>query len=514
MMNRNIPINVGMSLPERLEDANKIIKTFSSLPSCHKVATAALMHSCSAPRDSDEPSAMNVVLSDAWKAYGAGLAVCELLEAQADIPPNCAAFVPNEANTKKRAMAGYLFDESHSKPSTLYPQYDEITNNRLGGCLTALEQRPQSWTSYSNSKQNAVVICHTLQGELQMEQSIKTYKNIMQSLGLVGEQHEQMAQMYQNQFFETQAAVAQFLVDLETRWRGMHTDMADTTAEYTKAHGEQLFQVLMNASMTTQLSLQKVNESTTDFAARLSAFLGQQEMRVTDLATQMEYVTQYAAQHLLSELGKISEGFDLQQDIVLEINSAINKLASNIGAVAIQVSRTNAELQASELSAKEVSQVLVKMNQTAGDAAQSLASLTWFLQVDWPSVAGKAALFLVCVAVIPLLSFGLWERWAGLSCKGNWAAAVGTGLATGFTACLYVNPTTFLRASPTDVFQDELHASRELIATFLVIGALLGAAVCMGTQFLCSTIHVYMHSRSLELSQLDGDNKRNAMSEA
>lgn len=434
MVNQNIPINVGMSLPERLEDANKIIKTFSTLPSCHKVATAALMHSCSAPRTSDpsdeqsSPSAVNVVLSDAWKAYGAGLAVCELLEAQADIPADCAAFVPSEVNTKKRTMAGYLLDDSYSKPSTLYPQYEEITNNHLSGCLSALEQRPQSWTSYSNSKQNAVVICHTLQGELQMEQSVKTYKNIMQSLGLAGEQHEQMAQMYQNQFFETQAAVAYFLADLETRWRDMQTEMVDTTAEYTKAHGEQLFQVLMNASTITQLSLQKVNESTTDFATRLSSFLGQQEVRVTDLATQMEYVTQYAAQHLLSELGKISEGFGLQQDIVLEINSAINKLASNIGAVAVQVSRTNAELQASELSAKEVSQVLAKMNQTAGDAAQSLASLTWFFQVDWPSVAGKAALFFVCVAVVPLLSFGLWERWAGLSCKGTWAAAVGTGL--------------------------------------------------------------------------------------
>ena len=48
-------------------------------------------------------------------------------------------------------------------------------------CLKALESRPQWWTSYSNNRQNAMVICQAARIETEKEELLNLHQSIVQS---------------------------------------------------------------------------------------------------------------------------------------------------------------------------------------------------------------------------------------------------------------------------------------------------------------------------------------------
>lgn len=58
---------------------------------------------------------------------------------------------------------------------------DEVPKELLEQCLRTLESRPQWWTSYSNSRQNALVICHASRIETEKEELIELQRSIAKS---------------------------------------------------------------------------------------------------------------------------------------------------------------------------------------------------------------------------------------------------------------------------------------------------------------------------------------------
>ena len=87
-------------------------------------------------------------MDDLKSVYATRLAICELRSAGAPIPPKCESFAPALNNDKGKA-------------------YDKGDNRDLSHCLKSLESRPQWWTSYSNNKQNAIVMCRAARVEIE-----------------------------------------------------------------------------------------------------------------------------------------------------------------------------------------------------------------------------------------------------------------------------------------------------------------------------------------------------------
>jgi hypothetical protein len=58
---------------------------------------------------------------------------------------------------------------------------DEIPKDLLEQCLKTLESRPQWWTSYSNSRQNALVICHASRIETEKQELLDLHRSIAKS---------------------------------------------------------------------------------------------------------------------------------------------------------------------------------------------------------------------------------------------------------------------------------------------------------------------------------------------
>ena len=122
------------------KDALQILISLQASPSCNRIATSILLESCRS-MDGSEQGAENE-LDDLRTVYAAQLAMCEITSAGAAIPQSCKALAPS--------MKAKPFNHRIVKGSI---------KQSIGQCLQALESRPQWWTSYSNSRQNAIVIC-------------------------------------------------------------------------------------------------------------------------------------------------------------------------------------------------------------------------------------------------------------------------------------------------------------------------------------------------------------------
>ena len=124
----------------------------------------------SAKGSSNAETEGELILDEVKSEYAARLAVCELNSAKANIPWECAGFMPSSyACGKSRFRSLFTRQENRSHDKLCYPETD---GSQIRQCLQALESRPQSWISYSNARQNAVVICEASRDAIERGMSV------------------------------------------------------------------------------------------------------------------------------------------------------------------------------------------------------------------------------------------------------------------------------------------------------------------------------------------------------
>lgn len=101
----------------------KYLESLSTAPSCHRAATASLITDCNTLEST----------SAAGYRYAAHLAVCEFEAAGVAYPHEC----------------------------------KDIARRGHHRCMKRLEERPQWWTTFSNSNQNAMMICVAVRHEVE-----------------------------------------------------------------------------------------------------------------------------------------------------------------------------------------------------------------------------------------------------------------------------------------------------------------------------------------------------------
>ena len=138
---------------EMYTEALSLLTSIQSAPSCNRLAASALLTGC----QSIDGSASNAEASieHAKSIYAAQLAMCEIVSAGSAIPQQCRPLTP----PKPKAGHGGVRTSGNAMQDGDNSGKSDIPIRQLGQCLQALESRPQWWTSYSNSRQNAVVMC-------------------------------------------------------------------------------------------------------------------------------------------------------------------------------------------------------------------------------------------------------------------------------------------------------------------------------------------------------------------
>lgn len=156
-------------------EAVQLLESMTTSPSCTRIAAMRLVTSCqsfggNANADEEPQEALDHIRS----VYAARLAICELEGAGASAPTPCLQVTLSPPISKSR----FSFMSSPGVPDS---STSLVTRELLEPCLKALESQPQWWTSYSNSRQNAIVICQASRIEIEKEELLDLHRSILRS---------------------------------------------------------------------------------------------------------------------------------------------------------------------------------------------------------------------------------------------------------------------------------------------------------------------------------------------
>jgi len=152
-------------------EAVQLLESMKSTPSCNRLAAAKLVTSCqSISKDNGLGSDNYVILERIRSLYAARLAICELDGAATSIPASCSAVT---VSLQKKNFFGF------SGKNKSQNDVENIPQHLLESCLKSLESRPQWWTSYSNSRQNALVICQAARIEGEKEELLDLHRHVI-----------------------------------------------------------------------------------------------------------------------------------------------------------------------------------------------------------------------------------------------------------------------------------------------------------------------------------------------
>jgi hypothetical protein len=161
------------------------VVSMQTAPTCTRMAASHLMNECKLLENAPDfaRSRPEAYLDNVKTEYAAKLAVCELLSAQPSNPmppPNCDVLVPTSRACSK---SGAWW---HSRPETTIDGkqcYPEMKEYQYVQCLKTLQSSPQYWTSFSNARQNAVVMCQASRDAIERENHLEVFKNLTHVMG-------------------------------------------------------------------------------------------------------------------------------------------------------------------------------------------------------------------------------------------------------------------------------------------------------------------------------------------
>ncbi|EAS35966.3 uncharacterized protein CIMG_01320 [Coccidioides immitis RS] len=143
-----------------------------SSSSCHQRAVTDLVISCQflegGPNDNNWDSSFH--LDQLKSLYAARLAMCELNGAGAATPDKCVSIL----SLKQEDGPESYSTQFHAKTRKQQPAIPA----QLESCLHSLESRPQWWTSYSNNRQNAAVMCQAARINVERDELLKHHKKL------------------------------------------------------------------------------------------------------------------------------------------------------------------------------------------------------------------------------------------------------------------------------------------------------------------------------------------------
>ncbi|MCJ1354189.1 MAG: hypothetical protein MMC33_004176 [Icmadophila ericetorum] len=194
------------SQSEVYAQAMELLESMQSAPSCNRIATSRLLKSCQLI---EGPSAnTEAAIEDVRAVYAAQLAICEVRSAGAQIPTHCDLILPTDEE--------------------IQPSFRNAPAGReLAQCLQSLESRPQWWTSYSNNKQNAVVMCRAARVDIEKDDLIRTFSSFVATSSNVNDALEKAVERENRQ----RSQQREFAVAVDSFQKQMLEDLTRSKAE-------------------------------------------------------------------------------------------------------------------------------------------------------------------------------------------------------------------------------------------------------------------------------------------
>lgn len=240
-----------------ISQAVDIVASMQTAPACTRMAASHLMNECKQLDHAPDfaKSRPELYLDNVKTEYAAKLAICELLSAQPlsnALPPHhCDILVPSIQACNK----GRWWPQSQISPGKqCYPEYREQQYNQ---CLKTLQSSPQYWTSFSNARQNAVVMCQASRDAIERENHLEMFMNLTQVMGVVSSniQHttDQYASLlreqkrYADELRESQSHIGKDLVTMQEEAMATVTNLDDKFRSFMKSSISELIAALSDS---------------------------------------------------------------------------------------------------------------------------------------------------------------------------------------------------------------------------------------------------------------------------
>jgi hypothetical protein len=181
-----------------ITQAVDFVVSMQTAPTCTRMAASHLMNECKLLEHAPDfaKSRPEVYLDGVKTEYAAKLAVCELLSAQPVNPlppPYCDILVPSSRHCGKGGSWWYARPEAFNDKQC----YQDFKDYQYTQCLKSLQSTPQFWTSFSNARQNAVVMCQASRDAIERENHLEIFKNLTQVLGGVTANMQKTTEEYE-----------------------------------------------------------------------------------------------------------------------------------------------------------------------------------------------------------------------------------------------------------------------------------------------------------------------------
>ncbi|KAJ5168580.1 uncharacterized protein N7482_004174 [Penicillium canariense] len=384
-------------------EAVQLLESMSSSPSCNRVAATRLVTSCQdlGGKGNADPDT-NEILDRIRSIYAARLAICELDGAGAVVPQSCLPVTipsPEPAKSRFRFLRKFRSTDCDE---------EVVSKSQLGQCLGALESRPQWWTSYSNNRQNAMIICQASRIEVEKEELLDLHQSILKSsvkldeglqetlrkASVTSTQHQaflQTVQGLQNTLvldLEKNASLfrglfGRFLHDIEA---GFDTVATIVASALSKVQMESLFLSKNIHNMSSQVdALQQVlratHEDTVAHSQQALQVHQENTLAVNELALDLHYALESLAETDIAKLSQQMQNVDVALEwltsrliLVLEQES---KMEERLGAMdaSIKQSQTMADqlqkahrLQADSLVTQQQAAESIRLNMQVSQA--------------------------------------------------------------------------------------------------------------------------------------------------
>jgi hypothetical protein len=244
-----------------ITQAVDFVVSMQTAPTCTRMAASHLMNECKLLENAPDfaKSRPEAYLDNVKTEYAAKLAVCELLSAQPSnpMPPiNCDILVPTSRACSKGGTWWYSRPETTVNDRQCYP---EIKEYQYVQCLKTLQSSPQYWTSFSNARQNAVVMCQASRDAIERENHLETFKNLTRVIGVVSSTMKKSTEEYEA-LLKDQKQFADEVRDTQDRFKE-EVHAVQEKALATVETLENKFQTFMDTSMSELITALADNQS-------------------------------------------------------------------------------------------------------------------------------------------------------------------------------------------------------------------------------------------------------------
>lgn len=348
-----------------ITQAVDFVVSMQTAPTCTRMAASHLMNECKLLEHAPDFAKVRpeAYLDNVKTEYAAKLAVCELLSAQPNNPtppPNCDILVPTSRACSRGGTWWYSRPETSVNEKHCYP---EIKEYQYVQCLKTLQSSPQYWTSFSNARQNAVVMCQASRDAIERENHLETFKNLTQVMGAVSSAMKKSTEEYEA-LIRDQKQFADEVREAQDRFKeDVHA--VQEKALVTVGTLDNKFHSFMETTMSDLVTALADNQSNEIVRIRqeMQAFSGDLMAESSQYAK--SYNDQLEAHH---EQALMS----LQANHEAQIDS-YNILSGRMGEIHDAASKTNSAANTSFHTIVSIEQRLVNLSDQADHIAQGFA---------------------------------------------------------------------------------------------------------------------------------------------